>query len=100
MDEHFPNTSSGFEPLQRVFQSNIPSEPSQPILPLTRPIGETNTELKAYQRGYSPLAIPPIEDPIMSLLTNMLMNGGRKGEAQRQVAAMLEILSAIHCLYI
>ncbi|ORY27441.1 ribosomal protein S7 domain-containing protein [Naematelia encephala] len=62
------------------FSASQPPSVIQPVDPLIAP------------RGYSPLAIPPLVDPILDLFTNLLMRHGKKGEAQRRVAHILELI--------
>lgn len=44
------------------------------------------------QRGYAPSSLPPRTDPVLDLMTNLLMKHGKKAEAQSMVARVLSLL--------
>ncbi|ORX33674.1 ribosomal protein S7 domain-containing protein [Kockovaella imperatae] len=89
------SSESGFRALSKLLAERNPPVPrasAQPILPLTQPIGNAlNEPVQAYG-PYKPVAVPPVNDPILALFTNLIMKHGRKGDAQRAIADMLAAL--------
>lgn len=60
---------------------------------MTAPTGSSVNFVDGAPRpGYTPSAIPPKEDPLLDLFTNLLMKHGRKAEAQKRVSEVMRLM--------
>lgn len=84
--------STGFSQLSNLFNQSALTSPAAPSVPEPTPRLAPLLSTDGPQRGYMPAQLPPAVDPVLDLLTNMLMKHGEKGAAEAKVTKILELL--------
>ena len=84
--------STGFSQLSNLFNQSALTSPAAPSVPQPTPRLAPLLSTDGPQRGYLPSQLPPKVDPVLDLLTNMLMKHGEKGAAEAKVTKILGLL--------